>query len=150
MPAAGFTGTATFSYTIADVFDGRASGDVVVTIGGAPPGGGSGDPVAAGDHVATQEGQSVVVDVLANDSDPDADPLVVMSVGSPATFVSELLSNLPASGRGYVPVVPDANSGTQIPNRVIGFGLAVDIAVDPSDTSRFLMRREVGKIADLI
>ena len=41
-------------------------------------------PVAKNDSAATQQGASVVIAVLANDSDPDGDTLTVVSVGSPA------------------------------------------------------------------
>lgn len=41
-------------------------------------------PVAKNDNAATQQGASVVIAVLANDSDPDGDSLSVVSVGSPA------------------------------------------------------------------
>jgi hypothetical protein len=68
-------------------------------------------------------------------------------ISSPATFVSDMLANLPASARGYVAVVPDPAGGTLISNRVIGFGLLVDIAADSSDTTQFVIVREVDKIA---
>ena len=40
------------------------------------------DPIAADDEAATAIGTPVVVDVLANDSDPDGDPLFVVSAQS--------------------------------------------------------------------
>ena len=42
-------------------------------------------PVAVADTATTTAGTSVVVAVLANDSDPDGDPLTVASVTQPAT-----------------------------------------------------------------
>ena len=40
-------------------------------------------PRAAADQLSLPEGGSVIVDVLANDSDPDGDPISLVSVGSP-------------------------------------------------------------------
>ncbi|HET7325690.1 MAG TPA: Ig-like domain-containing protein [Nocardioidaceae bacterium] len=42
-------------------------------------------PTAANDDVAVMAGGSVTVQVLANDADPDADPLTVTGVGTPAS-----------------------------------------------------------------
>jgi hypothetical protein len=42
-------------------------------------------PDAVNDSAATTSGQSVTVDVLANDSDPDGDPIFVSSVTQPAS-----------------------------------------------------------------
>ena len=41
-------------------------------------------PVANPDSASVQAGQSVVIDVLANDTDPEADPLVVTAVDDPS------------------------------------------------------------------
>lgn len=40
-------------------------------------------PRAVADRVSVPEGGSVIVDTLANDSDPDHDPISIVSVGSP-------------------------------------------------------------------
>jgi hypothetical protein len=45
-------------------------------------------PVAEDDTVTTQVNTSIVIDVLANDSDPDGDPLAVASVDSPANGIA--------------------------------------------------------------
>ncbi|WP_152354710.1 Ig-like domain-containing protein, partial [Brachybacterium subflavum] len=42
--------------------------------------GGNTAPVAAGDSAATAQDTAVVLDVLANDSDADGDPLTVTAV----------------------------------------------------------------------
>ena len=68
------------------------------------------------------------------------------TVNDPATYVSQLLSNLPSSGLGYAVIAPNS-TGTTIPNRVIGFGLLVDIAADTGNPTRFVVRREIGRIA---
>ena len=41
-------------------------------------------PQAVADQLSAPEGSTVVVDVLANDRDPDGDPISIVSVGSPS------------------------------------------------------------------
>ena len=59
-------------------------------------------PVATNDTVATPEDTTVTVDVLANDSDPDNDPLSVLSVSDPASGSTTLNAN------GTITYTPDA------------------------------------------
>jgi len=75
---AGETATETFTYTISDGQGGQDSASVTVTIKGEDD-----LPVANGDtaHVDEDDGDSVVVNVLDNDSDPD-DPLEVVGFSS--------------------------------------------------------------------
>lgn len=79
-PAAGFVGTDSFTYTIDDGRGGSASATVRVTVGAAP----NQPPVATPDVAVTPVNSPVVVDVLANDSDPDGDPLTIIAVTQPA------------------------------------------------------------------
>ena len=46
-------------------------------------------PVAVDDAATTQEGVVVLIDVLANDSDPDGDELTIADVGNPANGTAE-------------------------------------------------------------
>lgn len=90
-PAAGFSGAASFEYSVTDGVD-IATGSVVVTVlqGNAPP-------VAVTDAVSTTEGAAVSVDVailIANDSDPDGDAIAFASTGQPAHGVSSLAGSL--------------------------------------------------------
>ncbi len=66
-----------FTYRVLDPFG--ASATAVVTIVVAPA---NRPPSAIDDYVQTQEDVSVVFDVLANDSDPDGDPIEVLALGS--------------------------------------------------------------------
>ena len=77
VPDQGVCGSDTFSYTIEDGNGGSASASVTVTIQNIPP-------TARDDTAETQEGESVLIDVLANDSDPGSSELVIRSVGTPA------------------------------------------------------------------
>ena len=77
-PTTNYTGTDSFSY---DVTDGLATdtGTVTVTVGAL-----NDPPVANADTAATSEAWPVPVSVLANDTDPDGDPLSLDSVTQPA------------------------------------------------------------------
>lgn len=85
MPDNEFVGNDSFSYTISDGRGGEASATVVIDVAFA-----NRPPVANPDQATTPAGQSVVVDVLANDFDPDGDPLEIIEVtqwyGSPAEY----------------------------------------------------------------
>ncbi|WP_068116411.1 Ig-like domain-containing protein [Tropicimonas marinistellae] len=64
---------------------------------------GSSGPIAGDDNATTQEEQSVVIDVLANDSDPDGDPVSIASVtqgsnGSVSINSDGTLTYSPAGG----------------------------------------------------
>ena len=74
-PDADFNGNDGFTYTIAD---GRGGGDTAtVTVTVDPV---NDAPVAVDDDASTDQGQSLILSPLANDSDPDGDPLQVVAV----------------------------------------------------------------------
>jgi large repetitive protein len=75
-PVAGFVGTAGFDYTISDAGGLRSTARVSVIVNL-----GNNDPVARTDTVTLLSGDSVVIDVLANDGDPDNDAISVVGVG---------------------------------------------------------------------
>ncbi len=75
-PNAGFTGIDRFTYAVSDGTD-TATATVTVRVLGSAP-------VAIDDAAATLTGTAVQVDVLANDSDPDGDPLSVLTVSGAA------------------------------------------------------------------
>jgi len=79
-PAANFTGVNTFGYTISDGQGHTASATVTVTVT-APV---NNPPIANADNAAAAQGQSILIPVLANDSDPDGDPLTIVSVTQPS------------------------------------------------------------------
>ncbi|HEX8296047.1 MAG TPA: Ig-like domain-containing protein [Chthoniobacteraceae bacterium] len=71
-PAPNFTGAATISYAISDGFDGTASSIATITVTSV-----NDEPIATNDTATTPENRPVEVDVLANDSDPEGNPLTV-------------------------------------------------------------------------
>ena len=75
-PNAGFSGIDSFTYAVSDGTD-TATATVTVRVLGSAP-------VAVDDEAATLTGTMVQIDVLANDSDPEGDPLSVLAVSAAA------------------------------------------------------------------
>ena len=91
-PAANYNGDDSFTYTVTDGHGGTATATVSVTV--TPV---NDDPVAVADVASTNEDTDVVVNVLANDTDPDT--------GDSKTLVS-------ATSGTKGTTTPDINSGT--------------------------------------
>ena len=72
-PTNNFLGTAIVGYTITDGFGGTNTALIFVTVTNRPP-------LAVNDSTNTPENIAVTVHVLVNDSDPDGDPLTIVSV----------------------------------------------------------------------
>jgi hypothetical protein len=79
-PATSFTGADAFTYTITDERGGFSTASVIVTVELAE----NVVPVANPDAIATAFQTPVTIAVLANDTDPNGDPLAVIDVGQPA------------------------------------------------------------------
>jgi len=71
-PNPNFNGSDTITYTVSDGTGGTSSGTVAVTVSPVADA-----PVAGADTAITDEDTAVVIDVLANDSDAEGDPLTV-------------------------------------------------------------------------
>ncbi|WP_339744832.1 tandem-95 repeat protein [uncultured Rubinisphaera sp.] len=91
-PDAGFGGDDTFSYTVIDSQGATATASVTVSVTSNQA------PVAGDDTYSTGAGEAVVLDLLANDSDPDGHTISVQSIADPAG--------------GSVTLVPDVTSST--------------------------------------
>ena len=50
-------------------------------------------PILAADTASTLNSESITIDVLANDSDPDGDELTISGVGSPSSGEVSIVSN---------------------------------------------------------
>jgi VCBS repeat-containing protein len=77
-PNPGFDGVDTFTYTISDGRGGTSSATVFIAV--TPV---NDAPLAQDDSTTTIQGEIISVPVLLNDSDPDGDPLVIVSVTQP-------------------------------------------------------------------
>jgi hypothetical protein len=98
---AGYNSTIAAGATLSFGFNGtRANASVVPTNyvlkgsgGGTPPPPANGAPTAGNDVAFATAGQSVVVNVLANDSDPDGDALTVSLVNQPSHGTATVLAD---------------------------------------------------------
>ena len=114
-PTAGFAGTDTFTYTISDGNGGTATATVTVTVTGVNQ-----PPTAVDDTATIPENSAATIDVLANDSDPDGDPLTIIGVGGAAhgtvTTNGATVFYTPAAGfygtDTFTYTISDGNGGT--------------------------------------
>ena len=96
-PNSGFSGNDSFTYTISDGNGGSATASVTVTVQAAPAG--NQPPVAVADSISVAEGSTATVlvggspSLLANDTDPDGNPLVAVLVTGPAHGTLTLNAN---------------------------------------------------------
>jgi len=154
-PNAGFFGTESFTYTICDGNGGEATATVTVTVNEVVNE--NNPPQANDDSASTTEGQSVIIDVLANDFEPDADDLSICETTNPANGTIEISGNtilyVPADdfvgedsfsyticdGNGgedigfvSVAVAPDVDPGCEIPIQELCTGnmQGIDICVE--------------------
>ncbi len=99
-PDAGFVGTDSFTYTITDSNGDTATATATVTVEGDKP-------VAQNDSATTDEGESVTLDVLDNDtSNSGSNQLTITSVGNPSNGTATLVN-------GQIVYTPNAGfSGT--------------------------------------
>lgn len=117
-PNANFVGVDHFTYLVSDSKGAQAAGSVTVTVNGA--GGPNQPPSATTDQVGTTPGTAVTINVLANDSDPNGDVLLITIDSQPlhGTAVVQNGQILYTPQQGYVGVdrftyiVSDGKGGT--------------------------------------
>ncbi len=88
-PTPGYVGADSFSYTIRDGHGGSASATVSITVTAQP----NRPPVAVDDAATTTSPLPVTINVLGNDSDPDGDPLTILSITPPANGTAVISGN---------------------------------------------------------
>ena len=87
-PSSSFSGTDTFTYTVNDGHGNSATATVTVIVGPRS----NTAPVAANDSATTDNTTSVVIDVLANDTDPEGDTLTITDIRNPAHGLVEIVN----------------------------------------------------------
>jgi outer membrane protein OmpA-like peptidoglycan-associated protein len=87
-PNPGYLGTDMFQYTIKDTYGAQDSATVSVTVVG------DNDlPVAVDDFAVTAKNTAVTINVLANDSDPNSDPLTIIGIIQPENKMGTVTIN---------------------------------------------------------
>ena len=106
-PEAGFSGIVSFGYSISDGRGESASASVVVTVAD-NDGTDNRPPEPTADIASTRRGRPTTFDVLANDTDPDGDALVLESVAlsDPDSTAGTIVQN----PSGEVVFTPDPNT----------------------------------------
>jgi hypothetical protein len=115
-PALNFTGTDSFTYTISDGNGGTDTAIVTITVTSV-----NHPPVAVDDNATTSQDTPVTINVLSNDSDPDAGDTLTVNLVTPGTHGSVTIngSNVtytPDSGftgtDSFTYTISDGNDGT--------------------------------------
>ncbi len=118
VPAAGYTGADSFTYTISDGKGGTASATVAITVATTAV---NRPPVAQNDaYTVAQDSSGNSLNVLANDSDPDGDALTITSVSAASHGTASISGNrilyTPAAGYsgsdGFTYSIADGRGGT--------------------------------------
>jgi hypothetical protein len=130
-PLAGFSGTASFTYTISDGHGGTATGSATVIV--LPPP--NQPPVANPDSATTSAGVAVPVPVLANDTDPNGDPLTITAVagavGGSASITGSTVTFTPAAGfsgaGSFTYTISDGRGGTASTGVTVAVTLAATV-----------------------
>ena len=118
-PNAGTSGADGFSYTIRDAAGLQATASVTVAVTGVNE-----SPDAVNDSATTVEASGgVTIAVLANDTDPDGDPLIVTAVSTPAHGTASVN---PDNTVTFVPVA--SYSGSDSFTYTVSDGAATDVA----------------------
>ena len=87
-PDAGFFGEDSFSYSVADTAGEEASATVAVIVFAV-----NDPPQARDDRAVVSENGQTEIDVLANDHDPDGDPLAISIVSTPEHGFANIVGN---------------------------------------------------------
>jgi len=87
-PNSGFSGVDKFIYTISDENGAEANAEVAVNVSKKP----NSAPIAKDDYAGIKEDNSILVDVLSNDSDADGDKLDLSINSKPQNGVAEIKS----------------------------------------------------------
>lgn len=117
-PNATFVGEDHFTYLVSDGKGAQAAGSVTVTVNGAS--GPNQPPTAGNDNVGTTPGTALTINVLANDSDPNGDALLITIDSQPqhgtAVVQNGQIIYTPAAGYtgvdSFTYIISDGKGGT--------------------------------------
>ena len=138
-PNPNFSGSDTITYTVSDGAGGTSTGTVTITVSPVADA-----PVAGSDTASTDEDTAVVIDVLANDSDAEGDPLTVTAAtatnGSvtidPLTGALTYTPNPNFNGSDTITyTVSDGTGGTSTGTVVVTVSPVADAPVAGADTA---------------
>ena len=100
-PNSGFTGNDEFTYTVIDGYGGTSTATVRIVV--TAPQTRNRPPLAVDDRATVRAGRHVIIPVLANDVDPDGDPLHIASVSATPGLTISILDGQ------TVDVMPNTN-----------------------------------------
>ena len=149
-PDEGFAGIDQFTYTLADQ-DGIGSGTVMITVNGAP--------VAIEDQATVGHGESVTIDVLANDTDAELDVLTVSAVSKPAhgsaivnldNTVTYSANTASVVGDSFTYSVTDSSGNTSTASVDIQRGNGATSPPSAGDDEFLVLEDSVGNTLDLL
>jgi len=124
-PPLGWHGVDSFEYSCTDGIDVSNLATVTITVNST-----NSPPIAVDDHVTTGMGVTIAVDALANDSDPDGDPLTLTFVGIPTNGVASIVGNLISysphpgflGGDSFFYEIADGEGGTAVAHVFVSVG----------------------------
>ena len=148
-PTASFAGRATFSYTVEDSQGAQTVAHVFVDVANARP-------VAADDTAPVAYLGSVTIDVLANDSDNNGDPLTIATVGTPdhgtaVIAAGKITYGAPAGFAGpatFTYTVSDGHGGTDTGHVTVTVANAPPVAADETVHTGYATAVRVNVVAD--
>jgi hypothetical protein len=145
---AGFSGGATITYVVADPQGATATGTVSVTVT-APP---NAPPVANPDTATAFSGTPTLIDVLANDSDPEGGALTLVSAstatGTAVVQAGQVLYTSPAgfSGGATITYVIADPQGATATGTVSVTVLVPSVTATPNADGTLTVQAETGVI----
>ena len=140
-PADSFSGSAGFSYVIDDGNGATDTAAVTVSVSDT-----NASPVAVDDVRATEEGDPVGIQVLANDSDPDGDSLTLAVLTQPSngsaslTASGDVIVYTPAAGfsgtDSFTYEISDGNGGVSVATVTVTVSNVCLLYTSPSPRDR--------------
>ncbi|WP_204137364.1 Ig-like domain-containing protein [Halomicronema sp. CCY15110] len=141
---ANYVGPDSFTYTVADGNGGTDTGTVSVTVQATNQ-----PPVAADDYVTVLENNTILIPALANDSDPDSNPLTLETVNTPqngtATMADGSIAYTPNPGfvgsDTFTYGITDGQGGGTM--ATVHVTVAEDLSLPPAQEIDYLLKEKL-------